>query len=282
MQQCNFPIEIIINDDCSTDGTTEIIREYAEKYPDEIFPIFHEENLYSQGVRGMFQKFVFPKARGKYIALCEGDDYWTDPLKLQKQVDFLETHPDYSMCWHKCQVLRPDGQFSIDDFDFLEKREYSFEEIAIRWSIPTASAVYRSTVLPQIPQNINFAFGDNVVFFTCAQVGRIYCLGEIMSVYRKHAGGWTEHAPLLELTETFIRHNKALIESFPEPMHHVFRKMLADNYIYLQRIVYSSRPIYTIKLLFEAFRLCRTEYLTRVRATTRNPFLIVLCDTLLR
>lgn len=97
MQKTNFPFEIIINDDCSTDGTTEIIKEYATKYPDLIKPIFHDENQYQKGVRGMFAKFVFPKAQGKYLALCEGDDYWIDPFKLQKQVDFLENNSDYTL-----------------------------------------------------------------------------------------------------------------------------------------------------------------------------------------
>ena len=94
MQKVDFPIEIIIHDDASTDGTTEILREYVQKYPDLIKPIFQEKNQYSQKVN-IWNTFIYPKAQGKYYAECEGDDYWTDPNKLQRQIDFLESNPEY-------------------------------------------------------------------------------------------------------------------------------------------------------------------------------------------
>src|SRR5690606_7564710 len=97
MQQCNFTFEVLIHDDASTDDTQEIIKEYQKKYPEIIKPIFQDENQYSIGIRGIMPRFNYPRAQGKYIALCEGDDYWTDPLKLQKQVDFLEANPEYSL-----------------------------------------------------------------------------------------------------------------------------------------------------------------------------------------
>lgn len=103
MQKTDFPIEILIHDDCSTDGTTEIIREYEAKYPDLIFPLYEEENQYQQGKAGEIDFYNYRRARGKYIAYCEGDDYWTDPLKLQKQVDFMEANPEYSVCFHDFQ-----------------------------------------------------------------------------------------------------------------------------------------------------------------------------------
>ena len=87
MQKTDFPFEILIHDDASTDGTADIIREYEAKYPDIIKPIYQTENQYSKGIK-VSQVYQFPRAKGKYIALCEGDDYWTDPYKLQKQVDF--------------------------------------------------------------------------------------------------------------------------------------------------------------------------------------------------
>lgn len=98
MQKTSFPIEILIYDDCSTDGNQEIIKEYEAKYPDLIFPIYATENQFSKGVVVDF--FSYRRARGKYITMCEGDDYWTDPLKLQKQVDFMEANPEYSVCFH--------------------------------------------------------------------------------------------------------------------------------------------------------------------------------------
>ncbi len=92
MQKTDFAFEVLIHDDASTDGTEEIIREYEAKYPDIIKPLYEEENQWVKGRRGS-RTFNFPRAKGKYIAMCEGDDYWTDPLKLQKQVDFWKlTH----------------------------------------------------------------------------------------------------------------------------------------------------------------------------------------------
>lgn len=100
MQQMDFSIEILIHDDCSTDGTTEIIREYEARYPDLIFPLYEEENQYQQGKAREIDLYNYRRARGKYIAYCEGDDYWTDPHKLQKQVDFMEANPEYTVCFH--------------------------------------------------------------------------------------------------------------------------------------------------------------------------------------
>ena len=94
MQKTNFRFEAIVHDDASTDGTAAIIREYAEKYPDIIKPIFETENQYSKG-DGSLGRIMTAHTHGKYVAICEGDDYWIDPLKLQRQVDFLEGNPEY-------------------------------------------------------------------------------------------------------------------------------------------------------------------------------------------
>lgn len=105
MQKTNFKFEAIVHDDASTDGTADIVREYASKYPDIIKPIYETENQYSKqdgSLSRIMNAAVSPSA--KYIALCEGDDYWTDPYKLQKQVDFLETNPEYSLCCGKSRV----------------------------------------------------------------------------------------------------------------------------------------------------------------------------------
>lgn len=112
MQKTNFKFEILINDDCSTDGTTEIIKEYEAKYPDIIKPLYHEENQYSKSYRQgnmMSITFNFPRVTGKYVAMCEGDDFWTDELKLQKQVDIMEANPDCSFCAHTVRYVNEHG-----------------------------------------------------------------------------------------------------------------------------------------------------------------------------
>ena len=103
-QKTNFRYEVLINDDASTDHTAAIIAEYEAKYPDIIKPVYQTENQYSKGVH-IFQTILFPIAKGKYIAVCEGDDYWCDENKLQKQVDFLESHEGYAACVHNTRLM---------------------------------------------------------------------------------------------------------------------------------------------------------------------------------
>ena len=104
MQKTNFRFEAIVHDDASTDGTANIVREYADKYPDIIKPIFETENQYSKS-DGSLNRIMYEHTLGKYVALCEGDDYWTDPYKLQKQVDYLEQHDDVVCSCHRYQIL---------------------------------------------------------------------------------------------------------------------------------------------------------------------------------
>ncbi len=194
MQQCDFDYEIIINDDCSADGTTEIIREYASKYPKIIKPIYHDENEYSKGVRGMFATYVFPKAQGKYIALCEGDDYWTDPLKLQKQVDFLEAHPGYSMCFHNAMERWVAGDHCDKIFSNIEDKDYSGLNMYQRWIVPTASVIIIKSVLEsdiyrEAIFHKEFCFGDILLFLSAASIGRVRGMSALMSVYNRHQGG---------------------------------------------------------------------------------------------
>lgn len=190
MQKTNFPIEIIVHDDASTDGTDDIIREYALKYPELFKVILQEENQYSKGVDVL--SLVFERSAGKYIALCEGDDYWTDPLKLQKQVDFLEKHEEFSMCFHRAAIVQEiNGPIWLSASQ-LEAREYSAEELFSTWLVPTASILYRRQVndIP-IKHSSDIMNGDIVLVLKCCSMGRVMALEDEMSVYRMHAGGVT-------------------------------------------------------------------------------------------
>ena len=142
MQQTNFKFEAIVHNDASTDGTAAIIKEYAEKYPDIIKPILETENQYSKH-DGSLQRIMAEVCKGRYVAFCEGDDYWTDPLKLQKQVDFLESHPDYSLCFHNAIMHWEDGRAEDALFSHVENRLYTGVEVFQNWIVPTASVVVR-------------------------------------------------------------------------------------------------------------------------------------------
>jgi len=126
MQKTNFRFEAIVHDDASTDDSASIIEEYAEKYPEIIKPILETENQYSKH-DGSLRRIVDSACKGKYIALCEGDDYWTDPLKLQKQVDFLESHPEYGMCCTDFDKV--DEQGNILHPSYLKNHPDYFEKV---------------------------------------------------------------------------------------------------------------------------------------------------------
>lgn len=216
MQKTNFCFEAIVHDDCSTDHTADIIREYAAKYPDIIKPIYETENQYSKGKDSQMGKKMNALTHGKYIALCEGDDYWTDPNKLQMQVDFLESHPEYSMCFHKVNIKveghRKENESNI--FDFLEEKEYTRTEQLKRMRIvPTCSIVIRKEVLSQRPQNDKFTIGDLVVVATALSYGKIFCFGKIMGTYRLVDGGWTAMSEK-KICYSMVSHYQGMIETF--------------------------------------------------------------------
>lgn len=192
-QRTDFAFEILINDDASTDGTTEIIKEYQKKYPHIIKPNFQKENLYSKGVRHMIVRFLIPKTKGEYLALCEGDDYWTDPYKLQKQVDFMEKNPDYTLCFHRVEVVYEDKKgvnFVFPDVE--DEKWYTRQELLKTNYIPTNSVMYRKQTYQNMP--LDLMPGDWFMHLYHARFGKIKFMPEVMSVYRKHEGGmWWEY-----------------------------------------------------------------------------------------
>lgn len=110
-QKTDFKFEVIVHDDASTDKTESIIEEFGQKYPDIIKPIFQVENQYSKGVK-ILDAYIYPRCNGRYLCYCEGDDYWCDKDKLQKQFDVLEEHPECSICVHKAQCINEDGSIN--------------------------------------------------------------------------------------------------------------------------------------------------------------------------
>lgn len=186
MQQTTFPFEAIVHDDASTDNSAEIIREYAEKYPDIIKPILETENQYSKE-DGSLRRIMREATRGKYIAICEGDDYWTDPHKLQMQVSFLESHPDYMMCVTEARVIAPDKTF-WEWQTYKEDCEMPTEFIISRGVhyIQTCTYLFKSDIYKEWPDvNNKCCIGDMPLFITCALKGKVYYFACRTGVYRK-------------------------------------------------------------------------------------------------
>lgn len=197
MQKTNFRFVAIIHDDASTDGTAAIIREYEEKYPDIIKPIYETENQYSKrdGSLCCIMNEAVDATNCKYIALCEGDDYWIDPLKLQKQVDFLEANSEYSMCFTNAEVKCEEGvpKSTIKPYNNIQEREYTGGEIFRHWTVPTASVVYRNYYLEgeYPPRDKRLIVGDTPLFLWLSSKGKLWCINEKTIVYRRNMGGFT-------------------------------------------------------------------------------------------
>lgn len=185
MQKTTFPFEAIVHDDASTDGTAAIIREYAEKYPNIIKPIYETENQYSKH-DGSLSRIMNAHIRGKYVAMCEGDDYWIDPLKLQKQVDFLEGHPEYGLCYTKVQIFYQKKRKFGDEWG---GNAITFTELLINNTIPTLTCVIRRSLLQNYTDDIKptsrgWKMGDYPLWLYIASKTKIKYLPFTSGCYR--------------------------------------------------------------------------------------------------
>lgn len=200
-QKTDFAFEVIINDDASTDGTATVVKDYAEKYPDIIRPIYQSINQCSIGYKIM-PTFLFPEARGKYIAICEGDDYWTDPDKLQKQVSFLENNPDYSASAHQSMKVYDDGTQEL--FKKRVKPVIHLSDLLETRIFHTASFVFRTQLIRKYPPApINMHSYDRLLFMLMAANGPIRYFDDCMCVYRLHAGGLSARGTYAKIAKDF-------------------------------------------------------------------------------
>ena len=193
MQKTNFAFEILIHDDASTDNTVEIIKKYQKKFPDIIKPVFQNNNLWSQGIRALSATYNFPRAKGEYIAMCEGDDFWTDPEKLQKQVDFLDENHDYVACVHGAYFYdegkgkRVFSKFEKVTGDFDLNLAKIFNESGGVY--PSCSILMRNSP-PFYPNELlKFPSGDLTLIVFLKLKGKIRFLKGMWATYRIHSNG---------------------------------------------------------------------------------------------
>lgn len=189
MQKTDFSVELVIGEDCSTDSTAEIVKGYATKYPDNIVVRYNTSNI------GMMPNVIktLQECRGKYIAMLEGDDYWTDPNKLQEQVDFLELNPGFVFCFHDALILKQKtGETKVRIGEDIIDEVVDLKSVIVQKNIPTASLVFRNRVInfEDLPGWYSKTLqGDYGLVILLAEKGLGKFLRNVMSVYRIHDGG---------------------------------------------------------------------------------------------
>lgn len=252
MQKVNFLIELVIGEDCGTDRTREICIRYRDKYPDIIRLNFPDKNV---GAQNNFINTI-GLCSGKYIALCEGDDYWIDENKLQKQVDFLENNTEFVMSSHNAAILGHNKKMIYNPA--LKKNVLDIYDIICgNWEIMTASIVLRRDKLQLFNWFDNIKNGDYALQLTLASKGLIHYIPEYMSVYRRHQGGislkftpFCSSKSMYDLLkyfnkETKFKYNKVLKHKYQQLLYDkknvAKRQSLRKQYIGLSIIYYFSK-----------------------------------------
>lgn len=217
MQKTSFDYEIVIGEDCSSDQTRKIVRQYHQKYPDKIRVLLPAQNL------GMLKNFVntFRACKGQYIALLEGDDYWTAPDKLQKQADFLDSHLECSTCFHNVNVIYSSSSQKSHPFHRNQLKKYfTLRDIVSKHFIPTCSTMFRSGLFKDFPEwYYALSMGDWPLHVLNAEHGTAGYINELMGTYRVHEGGqWSLTGRITILKNTI--HAATTIDQYLEHKFH--------------------------------------------------------------
>ena len=275
MQKTNFPFQVVISNDCSTDKTGEILKEYQQKYPDKIKVIENEKNL---GAMGNFINTLSNIKDTEYVALCDGDDFWTDENKLQKQVDFLDNNKDFNICFHKSKIFYQNKEKEESIIPENVEEETTIEDLVKSNYIVANSVVYRwkfnyKDLKEIFPDDI--VPGDYYVHLLHAQDGKVKMINEVMSAYRRHEGGmwWSNDNKNKE--EFTLKYGKKFLNFYNAADKYI---KLPENAFYEQRkdIIYNIIVTYvkndkiqeieqqlTSKKDKEIFNLCMKDIVNR-------------------
>ena len=262
MQETNFPFEILVHDDASTDGTTNIIKSYQKKYPVIIKPMYQTVNQYQQG-RSILE-INQARAQGKYIAGCEGDDYWIDPYKLQKQVDFLESNPEiFVHSTNACVVDKYGKKIKENRGDFYDDFVVSVEALAFI-SIPFEyrTSIYRNKYYDTITYNLKLGFGDTFLFATFANFGPGYMSKDVTAAYRIHEQGvWS----------SIIHDKKQIIDSYAENLYKNLPQIIKPelrSLTYFRKLYFCIRSDYRFRRKFKGIICSTAGFLFYLRPKT--------------
>jgi glycosyltransferase involved in cell wall biosynthesis len=190
MQKTDFNYELVIGEDCSTDRTREIINRYQIKYPSKVKPIFHSINV---GAIRNAMEFTFPICKGKYIACLEGDDFWTDPYKISKQVNFLDKNDDYSLCFHNVKSINENRNKTNNLVSYKKIKTITTNELIGKNIIPSCSIMFRNVYNGKLPSWLLYLdMGDWPLNIWNSLHGKVIYLPDVMAVYRLHDNsGWS-------------------------------------------------------------------------------------------
>lgn len=277
MQKTDFKFEIIIHDDASTDGTKEIIQKYENLYPDIIKPIYQTENQDSKGVS--VTEIILKRARGKYIAVCEGDDYWTDPYKLQKQVDYMEEHPECSLCVTGGTIVN-----ALDKKLIAKHRPNDGNGIFTVHDVITGggglflsnSMLFRRTSVVELPQFFrNAPIGDYPLTIYLAFLGTVYYIDEQMSAYRVGVqNSWTSmHFNTIENKERHFEQLSKMLDEINEYSNYMYdesityKKNLDQFNLLLDKGKFKEAKIGKYKNFYK-----RLSYTTKMKLFTKHFF----------
>ncbi len=285
MQQVNFDYEIIIGEDCSTDSTPAICDEYVAKSErvkeltserineltnervKNITVYHHEKNL---GLIGNWE-FVLNHCHGEYIAMLEADDYWTDPHKLQRQVDLLDAHPETVLTFTSANVLYEGGDCRDEHlFDHLQNRYYSFREIYEKWSVLSSTVVFRNCPALPIAYPKEIYINDTYTFLCVMQYGSAYCFTDKWTTYRRHAANLSR-VDTREASIRWAEQHRYIGEHFPvvKDLAHRNESMYLEALLYDRHskgtFSYRLRYMWLNKqLFFSRFVLNTLKYLRAV------------------
>lgn len=274
LQKTNFLFEIIIHDDASTDGTSEIIKKYENLYPNQVKSILQTENKYSKNCN-IWSEFTFPTAKGKYIAICEGDDYWTDENKLQKQVDFLEKNQEYVVCW--TDYLNFNGtDFTENNFKISQQIfKIDFDNLYHPYCTLSLTTVFKKEAIDMQLLSGLTHFKDNSLYMILLRKGFGAFINEKTAVYRIHVGGVYSMKSLFFRRYSSYLNVKEMYDAIPESrtknIEKTINSLLRNSAFEALKIKYNSTDKLTLdeetalKLFFPKAKLSvKLKYFKRI------------------
>ncbi|WP_409415527.1 glycosyltransferase family 2 protein [Flavobacterium sp. PS2] len=277
MQQTNFLFEIIVHDDASTDSTAEIVKDYEIKHPNLFFNIYQSENQFTKKGVNIWYDIMLPKARGKYIAICEGDDYWTDSLKLQRQVDFLERNKNLTFCTHRYKIFyENDNSFDKNIHPLNQNLDENIEinkDVFFKdWlSQPLSAVVIKDDLLDALSKYSYFKhYRDYHIFYFLLQKGKGICLNFCAGVYRINDGGIFSGNARNDKMKTAFLINEEL---------YLYTKDYRFLFLYWKYVFVIIRNMEGFKLFLKSFI---SNFNFRDKLKSVKYFLLALFDSIVR